>query len=106
MPWNGSIRVPVTPFAPQISSVDDLLTNDDRYRLRSLRLHLDNHRGYYWRAILLAPIELSALRGLLLDGEPLLDLVGNATPLTTSRVLRKWSPKESPAQMGFPSEFS
>jgi hypothetical protein len=54
VPWNGSIRVPVTPFEPQISSVDDLLTNDDRYRLRSLRLHLDNHRGYYWRAILLA----------------------------------------------------
>jgi hypothetical protein len=78
--WDGSTRANVLAFTPPLTSVDDLLSDDERCCLRRLVEHLNAHAGHYWRAIWLA--ETAADRAVRLDGwrvagVPLLDLVDN-----------------------------
>jgi hypothetical protein len=76
----GALRIPVDGFKPPVESVDDLLSDEERCCLRRVVNHLNEHRGYYWRAIWLA--EIPADRAIRfeqwqLNGKPLLDLVDN-----------------------------
>lgn len=52
--WGKAARLPVTPFAPPITSVDDLLSAEEKNCLRRVMGHLNKHKGHYWRAIWLA----------------------------------------------------
>lgn len=78
--WDGKTRAKVVAFTAPLTSVDDLLSDDERCCLRRLVDHLNAHAGHYWRAIWLA--ETPADRAVRLDGwsvagVPLLDLVDN-----------------------------
>ena len=78
--WDGSTRANVGAFTPPLTSVDDLLSDDERCCLRCLVQHLNAHAGHYWRAIWLAetPADRAVrLDGWTLAGVPLLDLVDN-----------------------------
>lgn len=78
--WNGSTRCNVQPFKPLASSVDDLLTDEERCCLSRLITHLNAHRGHYWRAIWLSEIpEDRTVRfdSWQFDGSPLNDVIDN-----------------------------
>ena len=76
------LRVPVrSPVAaPSITSVDDLLSDDERCCLRKILLHFNSHRGYYRRAIWLAEDasdRAARLSGWEILGDPIFDVVEN-----------------------------
>jgi hypothetical protein len=59
-------RFAVNSFKPPVTSVDDLLTNEELYCLDRLVKHMNNHKGYYWRRVWMA--EDSADRAIRLEG--------------------------------------
>jgi hypothetical protein len=80
VPMNvGTSRLPVAPFEPTVMTVDDLLSDEERCCLRRLLLHMNSHKGFYWRHIFMA--EDPADRAIRLakgwNGVPLADLVEN-----------------------------
>ena len=79
-PPSPEVEIEVVSFKPPLTSVDDLLSDQERCCLKRLTDHLNAHRGHYWRAIWLA--ENATDRSIRLDewqvaGIPLLDLVEN-----------------------------
>lgn len=78
--WGKAARLAVAPFAPPVTSVEDLLSAEEKLGIRRVMAHLNKNKGHYWRAIWLAedPSDRALRFGKrTFGGKPLLGVIEN-----------------------------